>query len=86
MEEDKEEVSGELSRDENHAYENVIEKWFQANTRLDQFHFCFYLVKSQIKQLVLHILVYFHFLFEKLKMNIFSLLLCEWLHWKYAYT
>jgi hypothetical protein len=48
--------------------------------------FCFYFIKSQSQKLDSIILVYFHFKFAKLKMNIFLLLLREWLHWKFNYT
>ena len=85
IEEDEEDIPGDLNQNVNQDYESFIEQWFQASTRLDQC-FCFYFVKSHIQQLILHILVYFHFSFANLKMNIVLLLLCEWLNWKYAYT
>ena len=39
----KEDVSGELYQDENHACKILIEQWFQASIRLDQFFFLFLL-------------------------------------------
>ena len=41
IEEDKEEVLGEMNLNENHAYESFIEQWFQASSRLVQ-SFSFY--------------------------------------------
>ena len=46
IEEDKEDLLGELNQDENHADESLIEQWFQASIKLDQFCFCFYFAKS----------------------------------------
>jgi hypothetical protein len=43
IEEDEEELQHE--HEVNHAYESLIEQWFQVSTRLDQ-SFCFYLVSS----------------------------------------
>ena len=71
---------------ENYAYEIPIERWFQASMRLEQFSFSFFLVNSQLQQLIPHILVYPHLLFEKLTLNIFLLLLRELLHWIFNYT
>ena len=68
------------------TYEIIIEQWFQENTRLDQFHFCFYFINLNFQQLISHIPVYFNFSFAKLTMYIFLLLLCVWLHWKFHYT
>ena len=46
IEEDKEKLQHDLNQSRNHAYESLIEKWFQADTRLDQFWFCSYFIKS----------------------------------------
>ena len=46
IEEDEEGVSSELNPKEYHAHESFIEQWFQVSTRLYEFRFCFYLVKS----------------------------------------
>ena len=59
--EDEEEVSGEMNEDGNHVCESLIEQWFQASIRLDQFCFCFYFVKSHFQQLILYILLYSRF-------------------------
>jgi hypothetical protein len=68
------------------AYKSLIERWFQASTRLDPFSFSFYFVNLQFQQLISHIYVYFRLSFVKLKEDIFLLLLCAWLHWKFDYT
>lgn len=42
IEEDKEKLQHDLNQSGNNPYESLIERWFQwfqANTRLDQFHF-----------------------------------------------
>ena len=79
IEEDHEDLQHDL-RNENYAYESPIERWFQASTRLEQFSFSFFLVNSQLQQLIPHILFYPHLLFAKLTLSIFLLLLREWLH------
>ena len=81
IEEDEEKLQHDLNQSENHAYESLIDKWFrwfQTSTRLDRF--CFYFITSYSQKLDSIILVYFHSKFAKLKMNIFLLLLREWLH------
>ena len=85
IEEDHKELQHDL-RSENYAYETIIERWFQASTRLEQFSFSFFLVNSQSQQLISHISVYPHLLFAKLTLNIFLLLLREWIHWIFNYT
>ena len=85
IEEDYEELQHDL-RSENYAYKSPIERWFQARMRLEQFSFCFYLVRSQAQQLNSFIFVYFHCSFMGLKDNIFLLLLRVWLHWLFDYT
>jgi hypothetical protein len=85
IEEDNEELQHDLS-EEQHAYESLIEQWFQVSTRLDKFHFCFYSVKSQSQQFNLFFFGDFYFSCVKMKMNIILLLLREWLHWKFNYT
>jgi hypothetical protein len=84
IEEDEEELQHDLS-EENRAYESLIEQWFQVTTQLDQ-SFCFYLVSLSLQRLDSFTLVYFHFSFKKLPLNILLLLLREWLHWKFNYT
>jgi hypothetical protein len=71
--------------EEKHAYESIIEQWFQVSTRLAPF-FYFYLEILQSQQLDSFTLEYFHYSFEKLPLNILLLLLRAWLHWKFAYT
>jgi hypothetical protein len=85
IEEDEEELQQDLSEG-NRAYESYIEQWFQVSTCLDKFRFYFYLVSFPLQQQNSFILVNFYFSFEKLHMNIFLLLLREWLHWKFNYT
>ena len=47
IKEDEEGISSDLNHNVNQAYGNFIERhWFQANTKLDQFCFCFYLINS----------------------------------------
>lgn len=49
IEEDKEKLQHDLNQSGNHAYECLIKRWFrwfQASTKLDQFRFCFYFIKS----------------------------------------
>jgi hypothetical protein len=84
IEEDKEELQHDL-KEGNHAYESLIEQWFQVSIRLDQ-SFCFYLVNSQLQQLNFLIFVCSRFHFAKLTVNIFLLLLRVWLHWIFDYT
>jgi len=84
IEEDNEELRHDL-RSEN-AYESIIERWFQAGTRLDQFSFSFYFVNLQFRHLISHVYVYFRSSFAKLTLNIFLLLLRSWLHWIFDYT
>ena len=79
VKEDNNEFHHDL-RNENYAYKSPIERWFQASTMLEQFSFSFFRVNSQLHQLIPHISVYPHLLFVKLTLNIFLLLLCEWLH------
>ena len=77
IEEDEEELQQDLS-EEKHAYESIIEQWFQVSTRLDKFHF--YLVSLLLQQHNSFIHVNFYLSFEKLHMNTFLLLLRAWLH------
>jgi hypothetical protein len=85
IEEDNKELRHDL-RSENYAYESIIERWFQAGTRLDPFSFSFYFVNLQFRHLISHVYVYFRSSFAKLTLNIFLLLLRLWLHWKFDYT
>ena len=85
IEEDHEELQHDL-RSGNYAYESPIERWFQASTKLEQFIFSFFLDNSQSHQLISQISVYPHLLFAKFILNIFVLLLREWLHWIFNYT
>jgi hypothetical protein len=85
MEEREEELQQDLSEG-NHVYEIYIEQWFQVSTRLDKFHFYFYLVSLPLQQLDSFILVKLYFSFEKLPLNILLLLLCSWLHSLFDYT
>lgn len=88
IEEAKEKLLYDLNKSGNHTYESLIKRWvrwFQASTRLDKFRFCSYFIESHSQKLESIILVFFHFKIAKLKMNIFLLLLHEWLHWKFNY-
>jgi len=85
IEEDNEELQHDL-RSENYSYESIIELSFQACTRLDSLIFSFYFVDLQFQQSISHIYVYFRLSFVKLKEDIFLLLLCLCLHWKFDYT
>ena len=85
IEEDHKELRHDL-RSENYAYESPIERWLQASTRLEQFSFSFFLDNSQSQQLISHISVYPRLLFVEFTLNIFLLLLREWLHWIFNYT
>jgi hypothetical protein len=85
IEEDNEELRHDL-RSENYAYESIIERWFQAGTRLDPFSFYFCFVKLQSQQLISHSYIYFRWSIAKFTVNIFLLLLRLWLHWKFDYT
>lgn len=86
IEGNEEGVSGELNKEEHHAYKSCIEQWFRVGIHLDKFRFCFYLVSFPLQQLDSLIFVNFYFSFEKLPMNIFILLLHAWLHWIFDYT
>jgi len=85
IKEDEEELQHDLS-EEQHAYESLIERWFQASTRLDTFSFSFYFLNSQFQQLISHVHTYSRLSIAKLKDNIFLLLLRAWLHWLFDYT
>jgi hypothetical protein len=85
VEEDNEELQHDLSKT-NCAYKILIERWFQASTRLVPFSFSFYFVNLEFQQLISHVYTYFRFSFLKLKDNIFLLLLRAWLHWLFDYT
>jgi hypothetical protein len=85
IKEDNEELRHDL-RSENYAYESIIERWFQAGTRLDPFNFSFYFVNLQFQPSISHVYVYFRLSFAKFTMNIFLLLLRSWLHWIFDYT
>jgi hypothetical protein len=54
VEEDNEELQHDLSKT-NCAYESLIERWFQASTRLVPFSFSFYFVNLEFQQLISHI-------------------------------
>ena len=79
IEEDNKELRHDL-RSENYAYESIIERWFQAGTRLDPFNFSFYFVNLQFQPSISHVYVYFRLSFVKFTMNIFLLLLRLRLH------
>ena len=85
IEEDEEKLQHDLS-EEQHTYEILIERWFQASTRLDTFIFSFYFLNSQFQQLIPHVHTYSRLSIAKLKDNIFLLLLRAWLHWLFDYT
>jgi hypothetical protein len=85
IKEDEEELQHDLS-EEQHTYESLIERWFQASTRLDTFSFSSYFLNSQFQQLISHAHTYSRLSIVKLKDNIFLLLLCAWLHWIFDYT
>ena len=82
IEEDNEELQQDPSK-EKHAYESIIEKWFQVSTRLAPL---FYFYLEILQQLDSFTLEYFHYSFKKLPLNILLLLLRAWLHWKFVYT
>ena len=87
-EEDNEELQHDVS-ETNYAYESLIERWFQAGTRLKSFSFSFSFDNLEFQQFsdyLLYIYGYSLLSFMKLEKNIFILLLREWLHWKFDYT
>jgi hypothetical protein len=84
-EEDSEELQHDLSKT-NYTYESLIERWFQASTRLDSFSFSFSFFNLQFQPLISHIHTYSRLSIAKLKDNIFLLLLRAWLHWLFDYT
>ena len=86
IEENEEGVSGELNKEEHHAYKICIEQWFQVGIHLDKFRFYFYVVSFPLRQLDSFVFVNFYFSFEELPTNIFILLLRAWLHWIFDYT
>jgi hypothetical protein len=85
IEEDEDELHHDLS-EEQHTYESLIERWFQACTRLDTFSFYFYFLNLQFQQLISHAHTYSRLSIVKLEDNIFLLLLRAWLHWLFDYT
>ena len=84
VKEDSEELQHDLIKT-NYTYESLIERWFQASTRLDSFSFSFSFFNLQFQQ-IFHAHIYSRLSFAKLKDNIFLLLLCAWLHWLFDYT
>jgi hypothetical protein len=85
VEEDSEKLQHDLSKT-NYAYESLIERWFQASTRLVPLSFPFYFVNLELQQLISHAHTYSRLSIVKLKDNIFLLLLRAWLHWLFDYT
>jgi hypothetical protein len=85
IEENEDELHHDLS-EEQHTYESLIERWFQACTRLDTFSFYFYFLNLQFQQLISHAHTYSRLSIVKLEDNIFLLLLRAWLHWLFDYT
>jgi hypothetical protein len=87
-EQDNEELQHDVS-ETIYAYESLIERWFQAGTRLKSFSFSFSFDNLEFQQFsnyLLYIHVYSRLSFVKLEENICILLLREWFHWKFDYT
>jgi hypothetical protein len=84
-EDDEEEMKSDLYEKRNQGYERYIEQWFQSIIRLVQ---CFlpYFIESHLPQLISYIFVHFKVQISKPHVNIFLLMLCRWLHWKFVYT
>ena len=77
----------DLHQLENHKYVDSIESYFQAV--INPYYLFFIqklLVPCQLKKLVSHALVCIEVYSLKLSVSIINILLCTWLHWKYAYT
>jgi hypothetical protein len=58
IEENEEELQHDLS-EEQRTYESLIERWFQAITRLYTFSFSFYCFNSQFQHLISRVHIYF---------------------------
>ena len=83
----EENTSSDLHEEGNQEYHNPIESWFQTIIRSHRSFILFYFfVSSYSQQLVSYTLVCFKLYFSNLTVNVFLIMLCMWLHWKYAYT
>lgn len=49
-------------------------------------HIQHFLISSQLKKMISHILVYIKAYISNLHMRLFSILVCAWIHWNYSYT
>jgi hypothetical protein len=79
-------IQCDLNKEEKQEYSDPIEIWFQLVIRSHHsfiFHYC---LISSSKRLVLHTLVCIKIYLLNLSMDIFLIVLCTWLHWKYSYT
>ena len=69
-EEDKMDLQHDLSKT-SYTYESLIERWFQASTRLDSFRFSFSFFNFRFQPLISNIYTYSRLSIAKLKNNIF---------------
>ena len=83
--ENKEDVSSELNEDVNHAYESLIEHYFQVSTSLIQSFHLFFIKSLSLHRLILHISIHSRFHISRLNVNFCLLLLHRWLHWKFHF-
>jgi hypothetical protein len=78
----KEDIQSGDNEQVNQVHHDYIELWFQTPSfTLQQF-----LTSYQSKKLVSHILVSIKAYLPSLNMNLFVIMLCTWIHWKYSYT
>ena len=80
-------VMEDLYKLENHEYVGPIESWFQ--TIVSTPHSLIIqkvLVPYQVSKLVSHTPICVKICILNFSVSIFSILLCTWLHWKYAFT
>ena len=86
IEEDEEGISGDQNYKEHHTNKSCIKHGLQVSTRLDQFHFCFFFVKSHFQYLNFHAFINFRFHFARVNVNIFLFIFHVWFHWKFHFT
>jgi hypothetical protein len=75
------------NEEENQVHCEYIEHWFHTTIRLKHQSLLQKLSTSyHSKQLEYHALVYIKEHFSNMSLNIFVILLCTWIHWKYSNT
>ena len=82
-----ENIQCDLHEEGNHGYSDPIETWFKIIIRSHISFVIPYLFKSyHLHPLVSHTHEHFKVHFINVSVNMFMILLCTWLHWKYTFT